>query len=209
MKNILFINKPSGVTSFDVIRLLRRKLGIKKMGHAGTLDPLATGLLIIGVEEGTKELQRFMGMPKEYEVLIEFGKVSTTYDAQGEVTNLAGASNGITQIDFENILKNFTGEILQTPPAFSAKRIKGRRAYDLARRGEKFELKPAKVQIFSIEILEWNWPEVRLRVKCGKGTYIRSLAHDLGQTLGCGGYVKELRRTAIGEVKVSEAEQLE
>lgn len=218
MDSILFIDKPSGITSFDVIRELRKRLrqaepdkSPPKMGHAGTLDPLASGLLIIGLEKATKELSRFMNLPKEYEVLIEFGKISTTYDADGIViASLAdgGAKQSISQAEFNNILKTFIGEIWQTPPPFSAKRIKGERAYDLARRGVKVQLKPVKVSIQSIEIIEWNWPFVRLRVKCGKGTYIRSLAHDLGQALGCGGYVKELRRTAIGEYNVSNSTKL-
>lgn len=205
--NILFIDKPSGITSFDVIRRLRRKLNIKKMGHAGTLDPLATGLLIVGVGPGTKELTKYLGLPKEYEFLVEFGKISTTYDADGEITN--GKLRAVTRNEFENELENFIGEILQIPPAFSAKKIKGKCAYDLARKGEKVELAPQKVTINSIEILEWNWPFVKLRVKCSKGTYIRSLAHDLGQKFGCGGYVKELRRTAIGDFRVEQAEKLE
>lgn len=204
MNSILLIDKPSGITSFDVIRQLRRKLGIRKMGHAGTLDPLATGLLIIGLEKGTKELSRYMGLPKEYEVLVEFGKVSTTYDADGEL-RIADCELRIARVEFEEVLKNFIGEISQMPPQFSAKRINGRRAYDLARRGEQAALKPVKVFIENIEILEWNWPFARLRVRCGKGTYIRSLAHDLGEALGCGGYVKELRRTAIGEFRVEKA----
>lgn len=211
MNSILFIDKPSGITSFDVIRQLRRQLGIKKMGHAGTLDPLATGLLIIGLEKGTKELSHYMSLPKEYEVLVEFWKVSTTYDGDGVISKYEAQNTQyeIRKNDFESVLKNFIGEISQMPPQFSAKRINGRRAYDLARQGEHVALKPVKVFIENIEIIEWNWPLVRLRVRCGKGTYIRSLAHDLGQTLGCGGYVKELRRTRIGEFRVEEAKKIE
>lgn len=214
MNSIFCIDKPSGITSFDVIRQLRRRfrqaqpdIKLPKMGHAGTLDPLATGLLIIGVGEATKELSRYMGLAKEYEVVIEFGRVSTTYDGDGVISKYE--IRKIQKNDFESVLKNFIGEISQMPPQFSAKRINGRRAYDLARRGEHAALKPVKVFIENIEIIEWNWPEVALRVRCGKGTYIRSLAHDLGQMLGCGGYVKELRRTRIGEWKVEEAEKLE
>ena len=205
--NILFIDKPSGMTSFDVIRQLRRKLGRRKMGHAGTLDPLATGLLIVALDKATKEISRYMGMPKEYEVLIEFGKVSTTYDAGGEVQahGDSKALGAVTRPIFEKALTPFVGDIEQMPPQFSAIRVKGERAYDLARKGIKVELASRKVHIDAIEILSWNWPEVRLRIQCGKGTYMRSLAHDLGQALGCGGYVKELRRTAIGEYRVEQA----
>ncbi len=204
--DILFIDKPSGITSFDVIRRLRRERGIKKMGHAGTLDPLATGLLIIAVGKSTKRINEFMGLPKEYEVLIEFGKTSNTYDADG--TLIDGILRDIPREEFERALVPFIGDIQQMPPAFSALKIKGQRAYDLARKGEKVELQARPVHIESMEILMWSWPLVRLRVKCGKGTYIRSIAHDLGNALGTGGYVKELRRTAIGEFRVDDAEKM-
>lgn len=206
MNQILLIDKPKGITSFDVIRRLRNKLGIKKMGHAGTLDPLATGLLIIAIGFATKEISKYMNLPKEYEVLMEFGKTSTTYDADGEITNCVLRDVG--RSEFEKVLENFIGEISQTPPIFSAKKIKGVRAYDLARQGKEVKLEPRIVKIDRIEILEWNWPLVRLRVNCGKGTYIRSLANDIGEKLDCGGYVKELRRTAIGEFKVEDAEKI-
>lgn len=206
MDQILLIDKPKGITSFDVIRHLRKKLGVRKMGHAGTLDPLATGLLIIATGSATKEISRYMDLPKEYEVLIEFGKVSTTYDADGEISQ--GVLRDVSRTEFEDNLKNFIGEILQTPPIFSAKKIAGVRAYDLARQGKEVKLEPRKIKIDRIEILKWDWPFVSLRINCGKGTYIRSLAHDIGKKLGCGGYVKELRRTAIGEFKVENAERI-
>lgn len=204
-RNILFIDKPSGITSFDVIRQLRRKLGIRKMGHAGTLDPLATGLLIIALEGATKEISQYMNLDKTYEVLIEFGKISDTYDADGNIKDQKSEIKNIEKSELEGALKNFIGEIQQVPPAFSAIRVKGKRAYDLAREGKEVKLEPRHVTIHSIEVLDWSWPLVRLRVRCGKGTYIRSLAHDLGQQLGCGGYVKELRRTAIGPYNVTDA----
>ncbi|MEK7172239.1 MAG: tRNA pseudouridine(55) synthase TruB [Patescibacteria group bacterium] len=206
MNQILLIDKPSGITSFDVIRRLRNKLGVRKMGHAGTLDPLATGLLIIAVGSATKEISRYMNLPKEYEVLMEFGKTSTTYDADGEI--FKGVLRDVSRDEFEKVLGDFIGEISQMPPIFSAKKIKGVRAYDLARQGKEVKLEPRTVKIDKIEILEWDWPFVKLRVNCGKGTYIRSLAHDIGEKLGCGGYVKELRRTAIGEFKVEDAEKI-
>ena len=210
MDDILLIDKPSGITSFDVIRKLRGNFAGRapKMGHAGTLDPLASGLLIIGLNKATKRLAHFMNMPKTYEVAIEFGKVSDTYDAAGNIENSAAAAaalNIIKEEFFEKTLQQFIGKISQMPPDFSAKRINGKRAYDLARKGISPQLKPQTVEIYSLEITNWDWPFVSLRVKCGKGTYIRSLAHDLGQKLGCGGYVKELRRTAIGDFKVEQA----
>lgn len=212
MDEILLIDKPSGITSFDVIRKLRKKIGVRKMGHAGTLDPLATGLLIIAVGKETKNISQYMNLPKTYEVLIEFGKTSTTYDADGEiVVKWRGSSleeGDISRSHFEEIMREFVGTISQVPPAFSAKKINGQRAYDLARKGIEVKLEPRTVTIYSIEILQWSWPEVKLRVHCGKGTYIRSLAHDLGQKLNCGGYVKELRRTAIGDFSVKNAQKL-
>ena len=179
------------------------------MGHAGTLDPLATGLLIIAVGKSTKQISEFMGLPKEYEVEIEFGKVSNTYDADGTLTPQEGAPAFIKKEDFEKILPQFTGEIMQMPPIFSALKVKGQRAYDLARTGQEVHLEPRKVTISEIEILDYSWPFVKLRVACSKGTYIRSLAHDLGQVLGCGGYVKELRRTKIGHYTVTNAYTLQ
>lgn len=210
MQNIIFIDKPKGITSYDVIRRLKGSQitgGERKLGHAGTLDPLATGLLIIGVGAGTKKLSQYADLPKEYEVEIEFGKISTTYDADGEIKS-TGALHEVEREDFEKTLNAFTGEIKQMPPAFSAKRIHGKRAYDIARSGGMVKLEHVLLRIFSIEIIDWNWPLVQLRVKCAKGTYIRSLAHDIGQTLGCGGYVKELRRTGIGEFRAEDAIKL-
>ncbi|MFA6520947.1 MAG: tRNA pseudouridine(55) synthase TruB [Candidatus Gracilibacteria bacterium] len=205
MENILLIDKPKGITSFDVIRKLRRSMNIRKMGHGGTLDPLATGLMIIGVGAGTKLLTGYIGLDKTYETVIEFGKVSDTYDADGKVEEVKNVSQ-VSRDQVEEILKkDFTGEISQTPPIFSAIKVKGQRAYDLARSGKEVKLEPRKVTIKNIEILKWEWPLVTLKIDCSKGTYIRSIAHDLGQKLGCGGYVKELRRTRIGDFKVEDA----
>ena len=209
MNSILLIDKPAGITSFDVIRRLRRTLGIKKMGHAGTLDPFATGLLIVATGTATKQISHYMGMEKEYEALFEFGKISTTYDVDGTITEADADLSKISREKFEEALPSFIGEILQTPPAFSAKKINGQRAYDLARKGIAVVLEPRKVLVRSIEILAWSWPLVRVRIRCGKGTYIRSIAHDLGQKLGRGAYVKELRRTAIGEFRVENAQGLD
>lgn len=208
---IILIDKPKGITSFGVIRELRKKLGIKKMGHAGTLDPLATGLLIIATDTMTKRIAEYMGLPKEYEVEIEFGKISTTYDADGEITSYGNTEKCLllcSREQFEKVLTHFCGDIQQTPPIFSALKIKGRRAYDLARRGEAVLLQPRTVHIDTIDIITWAWPIVVLRVACSKGTYIRSLAHDLGHYIGCGGYVRELRRTKIGNFNVEDAQKL-
>lgn len=203
MNDILLIDKPKGISSFDVIRRLRQKIGRKKMGHAGTLDPLATGLLIVAVGNATKELSKYMGLPKEYEVLVEFGKTSDTYDACGKITECD--LKPVERAEFEKVLTRFIGFVSQVPPIHSAIKVNGKRAYELARKGQKVVLKPRTVEIKGIEILGWRWPFVDLQVKCGRGVYVRSLAHDIGQVLGVGGYVKELRRTAIGDFRVEDA----
>lgn len=201
--SILLIDKPAGITSFDVIRRLRRRLGMRKMGHAGTLDPFATGLLIVATEADTKKLPHFMGMPKTYEAVFEFGKISSTYDADGEIKEQS--LRNVERAELAEVLTEFIGEIDQSPPRFSAIKIRGRRAYDLARAGREFVLPKRKVHVFSIKIIKWGWPLVELEISCGKGTYIRSLAHDMGARLGCGAYVKALRRTKIGDFSVGDA----
>lgn len=205
---ILLINKPPGITSFDVIRRLRRKMGIRKMGHCGTLDPQASGLMIIATEKDTKKLSDFLKLGKEYEAEIEFGKTSNTYDSDGEIVEYRNAQN-LNLAQIKKALKEFEGEIMQTPPAFSAKKIKGVPAYKLARKGKVFSLAPKKVVIRKIEILDFSWPVLKIRINCSSGTYVRSLAHDLGQVLGCGAYLKGLRRTKIGEFGVEEGEKID
>ncbi|MEK7528918.1 MAG: tRNA pseudouridine(55) synthase TruB [Patescibacteria group bacterium] len=207
LDRLLLIDKPKGITSFDVIRRLRKVHNIRKMGHAGTLDPLATGLMIIGVGKGTKKLTGFIKLDKEYEGEIEFGKISDTYDADGVIKN-AYSGGPIERERIESALLKFTGEFEQMPPIFSAKKIKGVPAYKLARKGEKVVLEPKKITIHAIDIMAYEWPILRVRVRCSSGTYVRSLAHDLGEALGCGGYLTELRRTRIGAYSVDQAEPL-
>lgn len=204
---ILLIDKSAGMTSFDVIRQLRRKLNIRKMGHAGTLDPAATGLLIVATEHDTKKLSEFLKFDKEYEGEIEFGKVSDTYDGAGKIAEVSFQGT-IDRQTVEAALKDFEGKIWQMPPRFSAKKIKGVPAYKLARQGKLVELKARQVTISKIEILAYRWPILKIRVTCSSGTYLRSLAHDLGQKLGCGGYLKSLRRTRVGHFRVEEAESV-
>ncbi|MBP9718373.1 tRNA pseudouridine(55) synthase TruB [Candidatus Gracilibacteria bacterium] len=204
---ILYIDKPSGMTSFDVIRQLRKRLNIRKMGHAGTLDPLATGLLIIAVEKDTKRINEFMNLDKEYEVMMELGKISDSYDADGELTEVS--KKIISREEIEVVIKEFIGTISQVPPAYSAIKVKGVRAYDRARAGEAVVLEPRQVRIDAIDIVQFDFPFVALRVRCAKGTYVRSLVHDIGQKLEVGAYVKSLRRTAIGPHRVETAQKLE
>lgn len=196
---MLLIDKPRGITSFAVVAQTRRLLNVKRVGHAGTLDPLASGLLIVLVgREETKQQDRFMKLEKEYTVTIELGKLSTTDDAEGGIAEHSERTED-TEEEMIKRVQQFVGTIEQMPPAYSAIHIDGERAYKLARRGDTVTLPKRTVIIHSIEILQYTWPILSLRVQCSHGTYIRSLARDLG------GYVTVLRRTRIGEYDVSSA----
>lgn len=214
MRGFLLVDKEKGVTSFDVVKKIRRlilgRLGIKKekikVGHAGTLDPLATGLLIIAIGEGTKLLEFFIGCEKEYEVKAKLGFVSDTFDADGKIEKFIEEKKEIGKSEIEKLIKeNFLGEITQVPPRYSALKIKGKKAYELARKGEEFEIKERKIKIIKIKIKKMKWPTLEMKVVCSSGTYIRSLVHDIGQELGCGAYVEELRRTKINNFDVKNA----
>ncbi len=199
------IDKAGGKTSFDVVREVKKLFNMRRVGHSGTLDPLATGLLILALGQGTKLLEYLLGMDKVYEVKAIFGSVSDTYDAEGEIS-VVDEEAIFTERDIEKTIEeNFLGKIEQLPPKYSALKVKGKKACDIMREGGDVELKPRKVNIYGFEITDFNWPIVDFRVFCGSGTYIRSLVHDLGQKLGCGAYVKELRRTSIGDFSVDDA----
>jgi tRNA pseudouridine55 synthase len=207
MDGFLLIDKEKGMTSFDVIRVLKRRFNIKKLkiGHSGTLDPVATGLMIIAVGKATKMLGKFLGADKTYIGTAKFGAVSDTYDSDGKITEMSD----IAPISLDAIKKivqeNFTGKIKQMPPKFSAKKVNGVRAYDLAREGKEFILEAKEVEVYSFEISSFKWPYMEFSVKCSSGTYIRSLVHDLGQKLGVGAYMDSLRRTAIADYSVDDA----
>lgn len=206
----LLIDKPKGWTSFDIVAKLRSICKIKKIGHAGTLDPMATGLLIVAIgREATKRIDEFKAQEKVYEAEIEFGMVSDTYDTEGKVERLELSVDRLERGVIEKGLKSFIGEIEQMPPAFSAKKIKGVPAYKLARQGKEVDLKPSIVEIKTIEILNFDWPKLELEITCGPGTYIRSLAHDLGQDLQVGAILTVLKRTRIGNFDLSQAVKLE
>ncbi len=193
MNGILVIDKPIGPTSHDICLYFKRTLPVKKVGHAGTLDPLATGVLVILLDGATKLQSIFMGKDKEYEFTMKLGETTDTYDAMGKRT----MDNGQWTMDpkkLEEVLPRFTGEILQTPPPFSAIKKNGVPLYKLARQGKAVEATPRKIKIYSLEILKMALPEVTLKAHCSCGTYIRSLTHDLGQALGCGAHVTALRR---------------
>ena len=198
------IDKQAGWTSFDVVAKLRRLTHIKKIGHAGTLDPFATGLLILCLGKATKQIFQFQDMTKKYSGMMKLGAVTDTYDPESEEKDIKDVSK-ITNEEIIAAANDFVGDIMQVPPAFSAKKINGQPVYKLARRNIQFELKPVPVSIYNLSIIEINKPFVKFEVECSKGTYIRSLAKDIGDKLGCGAYLTELRRLKIGEYSVAQA----
>lgn len=206
---VLLIDKPLDWTSFDVVRKLRRLVRTKKIGHAGTLDPLATGLLILCTGKFTKRINEYMAREKEYTGTIVLGASTPTYDLESDPVPLHNPGFVTRELTAETIASRFTGEILQVPPAHSAIKIGGQRVYELARKGKEVKLEPRPVVIAAFEITEFRLPIVGFRVVCSTGTYIRSLANDLGAALGCGGYLGSLRRTRIGEFRVEEALTME
>ena len=205
---VILIDKPFDWTSFDVVRKIRNTIRIKKVGHAGTLDPLATGLLIVCTGKFTKIINEYMAQEKEYSGTITLGAVTPTYDLESEPENFKSLE-GITEEMIKATTKEFTGEILQTPPIHSAIKQKGKPVYLLARRGVEVILEPRKITIHDFEITKIEMPVISFKVVCTTGTYIRSLANDFGNALGCGGYLSELRRTRIGKYKVENAMSVE
>jgi len=201
---VLLIDKPLYWTSFDVIKKIRHLIRIKKVGHAGTLDPLATGLLIVCTGKFTKRINEYMAKEKEYTGTFTLGATTATYDAESEpVPN--GSYENINIQNLEKIAETFTGNIMQVPPAHSAIKKNGKRAYTLARQGEEVQLEPRSITIHSFLIIQYEAPIVHFKVTCSTGTYIRSLANDFGNALGCGAYLSSLRRTRIGEFNVNDA----
>jgi len=208
---VLLINKPLRWTSFDAIRKIRNLIKIKKVGHAGTLDPLATGLLIICTGKFTKKINEYMAQEKEYTGTITLGATTVTYDLESEPENFKSFEN-ITEQQIKNATTQFIGEILQVPPAHSAIKVDGKRLYESARQGKEVKPEPRKIFIKEFEITKivqgtpsGELPIVHFKVVCSTGTYIRSLAYDLGNALGCGGYLSSLCRTRIGEFSINDA----
>jgi tRNA pseudouridine55 synthase len=202
--NVLLINKPLEWTSFDVVQKLRNIIKIKKIGHAGTLDPLATGLLIVCTGKFTKKINEYMAKEKEYTGTFTLGAVTPTYDLESAPEQMKDVDN-LTEDEIQLATEKFQGVIRQIPPAHSAIKIKGKRVYELARAGKEVRLEPRTVEIKEFTIEKIELPVVYFRVVCTTGTYIRSLAHDFGATLGCGGYLSSLCRTRIGEFKLEDA----
>ncbi len=205
---VLLIDKPLEWTSFDAVKKIRNNIKIKKVGHAGTLDPLATGLLIICTGKMTKSIESFMGQEKEYTGTFTIGQTTPTFDLESEPSE-AVAIDHITTEDLEKARLQFLGEISQVPPIHSAIKVDGRRVYELARKGEDVKLKSRQVIISEFELTKVDLPIIEFKVVCSKGTYIRSLANDFGEILGVGGYLSSLRRTKIGEFSVDDAHQLD
>lgn len=204
---VILADKPARWTSFDVVNRLRYLIK-SKIGHCGTLDPLATGLLILCTGKNTKRITEYQKMPKEYTGIIRLGATTPTYDLESEPENIRSL-DGITEEQVRAATASFTGEIMQVPPVHSAIKKDGKRAYEYARKGEELLLDARPVTIMEFEITRLALPEVHFRVACSTGTYIRSLAHDFGQALGCGAYLQELRRTKIGAFHVEDAPTVE
>jgi tRNA pseudouridine55 synthase len=210
---VLLINKPLRWTSFDAVRKIRNLIRIKKVGHAGTLDPLATGLLIMCTGKFTKKINEYMAKEKEYTGTFTLGATTPTYDLESEPQNFKSTEN-IDEAAIKNAAAQLTGEIMQVPPAHSAIKIEGKRVYELARQGKEVIIEPRKITIKEFQITKFDpiaggLPVVHFRVVCTTGTYIRSLANDLGEILGCGAYLSSLCRTRIGEFELSNAMTIE
>jgi tRNA pseudouridine55 synthase len=207
-EGVLLVDKPTDHTSHDVVARLRGKFHLKRIGHAGTLDPMATGLLVILVGKATRASQYLTSVEKEYVGTVELGKVTNTQDAEGEVLETRPVPE-LTRADVESAMRGFLGDQYQTPPMFSAVKIDGVPLYKMARAGEEVEREPRFIRIMRFELTRWASPELDFLVTCTKGTYIRTLAHDMGQKIGCGGHLKALRRTASGDLRVEQALTLE
>lgn len=209
MDGILVLDKPVGITSARAVGQVKRLLPRgTKIGHAGTLDPFATGVLLLLIGKSTKLCEKLMDEPKQYVTTVKLGATSASDDPESpEEPRQISAPPGQDSVD--DALKTFTGSIQQRPPIFSAMKIKGRRAYDLARAGRVVEMPPRTVQVYAIERLSYAWPFLSLRIDCGRGTYIRAIARDLGEALAVGGYLTELRRTRVGPFGVDDAVTLE
>jgi tRNA pseudouridine55 synthase len=206
MDKMLLVDKPKGLTSSRVVERIKRKFNVK-VGHTGTLDPLATGLLVILTGKRTKNASLFLKLDKAYAVKAVLGIKTDTFDSEGKV--LWQSNNEVTREELEGVLKGFHGDIWQTPPPFSAKKIGGRKAYQLARKGVSVDIPPKKVSIYSLELKEFQFPYFVFTCEVSSGFYIRSLAHDIGEKLGVGATVVEVRRTRVGPYHVEQAKGLE
>lgn len=211
MDGLLLVDKPEGWTSFDVVAKVRgvlKKSGTHKpkVGHTGTLDPLATGLLVLTIGSYCKRAQEFSKLPKTYQATMHLGQTSTTGDDEGVKTTISDQQPALEKI--KQVLIGFTGDIFQTPPAYSAVKIDGQRAYKLARAGKEVKLESRKVHMYALELTDYTYPEVQLVAKVSSGTYIRSLVEDIGQSLGTGAYMSSLKRLEVGDFTLGQALEL-
>lgn len=204
ISGVLVIDKPVGMTSHDVVQAIRNGTGIRRAGHTGTLDPRASGVLVILIGPAVRLSEYVSASDKRYQAIIRLGGSTDTYDAEGSFTRSDEPIN-VTEEEFEKVLKTFEGQIEQVPPPYSAVKVKGRKAYEMARQGEEVELEPRIIDVYHLEVLEWAPPEVVVDVHCSSGTYVRSLANDLGNQLGCGAYLVGLRRTKSGRFTLRDA----
>ncbi|HBR92666.1 MAG TPA: tRNA pseudouridine(55) synthase TruB [Opitutae bacterium] len=207
-EGILLVDKPQGITSHDVVGKMRRVFHMKKVGHAGTLDPMATGMLLILIGKATKASQYLMSMDKEYTGRVKLGVITDSQDADGEITEERPVPE-LTEEQVKAEMKTFIGDQYQTPPMFSAKKINGQKLYKLARQGKTVEREPRVIHISRFDITKFALPEVSFIVGTSKGAYVRTIAHDLGERFGCGGHLNELRRTAVGQFRIENASTIE
>ena len=204
ISGILIVDKPSGMTSHDVVAVIRKGTGLRRIGHTGTLDPRASGVLVILIGPAVRLSEYLVSDRKGYEAMIRFGSVSDTYDGDGNVIQ-TGREAPEDEEEIIEAMAEFTGEIVQVPPAYSAIKIHGQKAYDLARKGQEVNLNARKVTIYSFDFIEYARPDLTADINCSSGTYVRSIAHDLGQKLGCGAYLSGLRRTLSGNFSLRDA----
>ena len=206
VSGVLVIDKPVGMTSHDVVQIVRRGTGIRRAGHSGTLDPRASGVLVVLVGPAVRLSEYVSASDKRYQAIIRLGESTDTYDSEGIITKTSPVD--FTEEQIAEALLQFEGTVEQVPPAYSAKKINGQKAYELARKGEEVELEAKEIAVYHLELLEWDPPEAIVDVYCSSGTYVRALANDLGEVLGCGGHLVGLRRTKSGEFALRDAVQL-
>jgi tRNA pseudouridine55 synthase len=204
VSGVLVVDKPVGLTSHDVVQIIRRGTGIRRAGHTGTLDPRASGVLVVLIGPAVRLSEYVSASDKRYQATIRLGSSTDTYDSEGTITGSTSA-DGITEDQFLEVLQSFEGDIQQVPPPYSAVKVQGKKAYEMARKGEEVDLEPRNIKVYSLDLLEWAPPEVVIDVFCSSGTYVRSLANDLGNELGVGAHLIGLRRTRSGRFTLRDA----
>jgi len=208
MEGIIIVNKSGGMTSHDVVAKVRKRFKMRRVGHAGTLDPLATGVLVLLLGKATKLFEKFVSFDKAYRATLILGTSTTSADTEGEIIQQLPYQD-ITREQVEDAFKEFTGDIEQVPPMVSAVKVGGRKLYQLARKGIEIERKPRQIRIDSLEIKSFQPPEVKFSLECSKGTYVRQIAEDVGKYLGCGACISQIQRTKVGQFNISEAVNIE